>query len=382
MGEAPPRKERILILLPSPPDKKLLDEIEEKHPNYEFKYQQVEFSKRRIPEEIDDGLLEGVTIVVTSANRLPSPKSTKHIKLIHLFSAGVDRLLTQPTFTDTNIPFTNSSGVHGPQISEWVILQILSHAHKQKLLLEWQKKHIWGSHQDLAPVRDGVGQRLGVLGYGAIGRQSAHIAKSLGIDVIAYTAGARKTPESKKDHGYIVPGTGDPDGTVPSEWYSGLDKASLHNFLNQDIDILLVSVPLTPQTHHFLAAEELAILGKKNAFIVNIARGPIIQHDDLIAALKKPTSEGGLRGAALDVTEPEPLPANSELWDLENVAITPHVSGLGTTYGERSLEILELNLTNFEEGKPLINVLSRKLEQGSVGLQPTWAALSKPTLFQ
>jgi phosphoglycerate dehydrogenase-like enzyme len=180
----------------------------------------------------------------------------------------------------------------------------------------------------------------------------------MGMDIVAFTASPRKTPESKKDTGYIVPGTGDPDGTLPSAWYSGLDKESLHNFLKQDIDVLLVSVPLTDQTRHFLGKEEFEILGKKNAFIANISRGSILQQDDLIAALKK--KEGGLRGAALDVTDPEPLNKESELWDLENVAVTPHVSGIGTAYQERSFAILERNLTNWEEGKPLINVVNRK----------------------
>ena len=178
------------------------------------------------------------------------------------------------------------------------------------------------------------------------------------MDIVAYTASPRKTPESKKDIGYIVPGTGDPDGTLPSAWYSGLDKASLHNFLKQDIDVLLVAVPLTDQTLHFLGKEEFEILGKKNAFIANIARGSILQQDELLAALKK--KAGGLRGAALDVTDPEPLNKESELWDLENVAITPHVSGQSTMYIERSFEVLEKNLTNLEDGRPLINVVDRK----------------------
>jgi phosphoglycerate dehydrogenase-like enzyme len=182
----------------------------------------------------------------------------------------------------------------------------------------------------------------------------------MGMDIIAFTASPRKTPESKKDSGYIVPNTGDPDGTLPSAWYSGLDKASLHNFLKEDVDVLLVSVPLTDQTRHFLGKEEFEILGKKNAFIANISRGSILQQDDLIAALKKKPEEGGLRGAALDVTDPEPLNKESELWDLKNVAVTPHVSGLGTTYAERSFEILEKNLTNLENGKPLINQVNRK----------------------
>jgi len=180
----------------------------------------------------------------------------------------------------------------------------------------------------------------------------------MGYDVVAYTASPRNTEESKKDRGYIVPGTGDPDGTLPSAWFSGLDKESLHTFLKQDIDVLLIAVPLTPDTLHSIGAEEFEILGKKNALVINIARGSIIKQDDLIAALKK--KKGGLRGAALDVTDPEPLDSESELWDMENVAITPHISAASTAYADRSLAILEINLSNLEDGKPLINVVDRK----------------------
>jgi phosphoglycerate dehydrogenase-like enzyme len=196
--------------------------------------------------------------------------------------------------------------------------------------------------------------------YDADKKSAARLSKALGMDVIAYTASPRTTPESKRETGYTVPGTGDDEGVIPSAWYSGLDKASLHHFLKQDIDVLLIAVPLTPQTHHFLGKEEFEILGKKNAFIVNIARGPIVKTDDLITAVKKSPKEGGLRGAALDVTEPEPLPEDSELWDVENIAVTPHVSGMGDTYADRAFAILDINLTNLEKGKPLINVVSRK----------------------
>jgi phosphoglycerate dehydrogenase-like enzyme len=183
--------------------------------------------------------------------------------------------------------------------------------------------------------QDGVGEKFGVLGYGAIGRQAARAAHALGYEVIAFTATPKKTPESKKDRGYIVPRTGDPDGSIPSAWYSGLDKASLHEFLSQDIDVLLVSVPLTPETTHLLAKAEFEILERKNAFIINVARGKVLHQEDLIESLKKYSESGGtggamavaggLRGAALDFTDPEPLPADSELWDLENVVVTPHI---------------------------------------------------------
>jgi phosphoglycerate dehydrogenase-like enzyme len=227
-----------------------------------------------------------------------------------VLSAGVDRLYSSPIWKETDIAITNSSGVHGPQIAEWIILQTLSHFHRQKLLLELQSQHVWGSDKVPREQQDGVGQTFGVLGYGAIGRQAARVAD-------------------------IVPRTGDPDGSIPSAWYSGLDKAALHEFLLQDIDVLLVSVPLTPETTHLLAKDEFEILGRRNAFIINVSRGKVLEQNDLIAALKKYSESGatgaatvgapGLRGAALDVTDPEPLPADSELWDLKNVVVTPHI---------------------------------------------------------
>jgi phosphoglycerate dehydrogenase-like enzyme len=196
--------------------------------------------------------------------------------------------------------------------------------------------------------------------FGAEGILAAVVAKAMGMDVIAFTASPRRDAESKKDTGYIVPGTGDVDGTVPSAWYSGLDKESLHNFLAQDIDILLLSVPLTDKTRHLLDKEEFEILGKKNAFVANISRGAIINHDELLKAARKDPKDGGLRGAALDVTEPEPLNADSELWDAPNITITPHISGISVAYTERSLQVLEKNLTNYLSGRPLINVVDRE----------------------
>ena len=178
------------------------------------------------------------------------------------------------------------------------------------------------------------------------------------MDIVAFTASPRKTPESKKDRGFIVPGTGDADGEIPSAWYSGLDKKSLHNFLSQDIDILLVSVPLTDDTRHMLSTEEFKVLsqsGKKPAIVTNIARGSIIDQPALIEALK----DGTLAGANLDVTDPEPLPEDSELWGMENVIVTPHISGVGQAYNDRALQLFGQQLERRSKGEKLINVVQR-----------------------
>ena len=226
-------------------------------------------------------------------------------------------------------------------------------SHSYNLLHDWQTQHHWGkgsSHPSLRSNRDFVGQRLGVLGYGSIGRQVARVCSAMGMSVIAYTAHLRTTPESKKDNGFIVPGTGDPDGEIPEAWYGGLDKEHLHEFLGQGIDLLLVSVPLTKETTHLLGKEEFEILGKRNTFVTNISRGQILVQDELIDALrifeegKKAGKKGeelkGLRGAALDVADPEPLPKEHPLWDAPNCIVTPHISGLGTAYADRAFQVL------------------------------------------
>lgn len=271
----------------------------------------------------------------------------------------------------------------------------LVHSHSYNLLHHWQLQHRWGKSKSektsLRTSRDKVGQTFAVLGYGSIGRQAGRVAQAMGMRVIAYTASPRETPESRKDKGYIVPGTGDPDGRIPSAWFSGTDKASLHHFLSQDIDHLLIAVPLTPSTRHLLSLQEFEILGRCNAFISNISRGPIIDQGAFISALEayasnvgsqtatstdepihgsiendRPTelslteSIPGLRGAALDVTDPEPLPPDDPLWDTSNCIISPHISGGGTAYTERAFEILELNLKRKEKGEKMINVVDRK----------------------
>lgn len=251
-------------------------------------------------------------------------------------------------------------------------MTLLGLTHHLRTLLAWQRERKWGSHAAsggyFGSVHDLVGKTLGILGYGAIGRQAGRVGKALGMRVLAFTASPRTTEEARRDTGYIVPGTGDADGSVPDRWFSGLDKESRREFLRQGIDVLLVAVPLTDDTRHFLGAEEFEILerprpgmGGKGAYVVNIARGGIIDHDALIAALKRglEEEEGGLAGASLDVTEPEPLPESSELWALENVVVTPHVSGVGSEYKERCLEVMEINLERMERGVPLVNEVRR-----------------------
>lgn len=179
--------------------------------------------------------------------------------------------------------------------------------------------------------------------------------------VHAYTLHPRPTPESRHDRSWAPPGLGDPDGTIPSQWFSGAGTADLHAFLKSGLDVLVVAAPLTGRTEHLLGAVEFAVLaggaaaGKGRTFVVNVARGAVVDTEALVDALR-----GGLvRGAALDVTDPEPLPEGHVLWGMENVIVTPHVSGASTRYFERVLAILEGNLARLAQGEELVNLVDR-----------------------
>ena len=187
---------------------------------------------------------------------------------------------------------------------------------------------------------------------------------ALGSSIHAYTASPRTTPSARADAGYYVPGTGDPDGTIPKAWFSGTTKESLHTFLASGLDALLIALPLTPATRHIFGAEEFALLGSsdtptkkgKGCFLINIARGALIDQPALVDALNNEV----LAGAALDVTDPEPLPKDDPLWDAKNVIITPHVSALGTEYIGRAFDLFMTNWTRRERGEKMFNLVDRK----------------------
>ncbi|MDI1488160.1 MAG: hypothetical protein OHK93_007434 [Ramalina farinacea] len=376
-GSSPPA--HVLIILPIPEPTDAIARIKRKHPTIEITFRSLLFnptSWQGRGQPIDPSIYSTITHLVTLSALPPSPSDAPHLQLILLASAGSNHIQHTPIYKDTDITLTTSSGIHGPQIAEWCLMTALASSHYYNMLHDWQKQHKWGrsgvgeSDTRLETLRDKVGQRLGVLGYGSIGRQVARVAKAMGMRVIVYTASPRPTPESKRDAGFIVPGTGDPDGSIPEEWFSGLDKESLHHFLGQGIDWLIISVPLTKQTTKLISAPELSILGKtRNSFVTNISRGQILDQTALVKSLRAYAAAdpvkggdggGGVRGAALDVTDPEPLPETDELWAAPNCIITPHVSGLGVKYMDRVLQVFEVNLEREEEGASLINVVDRK----------------------
>ncbi|OTA98092.1 hypothetical protein M426DRAFT_326261 [Hypoxylon sp. CI-4A] len=306
------------------------------------------------PDDLPAETWDGVTLLYTFLP--PRIELIPKVRFVQLTSAGADKWPGHPKYQDESVVFCTSNGSHAPQIAEWVIGAWLSHEHGFRRYAENMKTAHWES-PFASNARDSTAQRVGILGYGAIGRQCARLASALGMEIYAYTRSERSSPKSRKDDSYCVPGTGDPDGLLPSKWFHGAAREAVNDFLAQDLDLLIISLPLTEETRHIISHEQLALLGKKKAFVANIARGGHINQDALIQALES----GQIRGAALDVTDPEPLPADHPLWKAPNLLLTPHVSWKTDSLGKRLLDILEQNLEKLATGQPLINVVNRKL---------------------
>ena len=309
------------------------------------------------PEDVPPELFEGVTILCTQ--RMPDASLLPKCHLVQLTAAGPDRSVSHPLYKESNAIFCSANGVHPPQIAEWVIGTWISFQHHFMKYAEYQRRGLWPSNLERATsfVDDSTKSRMGILGYGAIGRQCARLAQALGMDVVAYTARERPTAESRKDDSYCVPGTGDPEGLIPSAWYHGASREAINNFLAQDLDVLVMALPLTESTRQIIDTEQLEIMSKKRTFIINVGRGPHINTEALISAL----DSGKVRGAALDVTDPEPLPSEHPLWKALNVFITPHVSWQTPNYFIRLMDVLEKNLERLSRGEKLFNEIDKSL---------------------
>jgi phosphoglycerate dehydrogenase-like enzyme len=363
MGGGPPN-DYLLFTVPAPEPKDVTSSLRKRFPQIDITWVEVDFSFSfaDIEDKIPKDVFAKTTILCTFAGLPKNKEDAPDLEVLQLLSAGSNHIQNHWIYTESDVTICTASGIHGPQIAEWVVLTHLVHTHKYKDLYELQKKHEWprdvNTKRQLT-IRDRAGLRVGILGYGSIGRQVGRVANAMGMEVLAYTASKKDTKEKRRDPGFIVPGTGDEEGEIPIEWYSGLDKESLHHFLEQDLDWIVVAVPLTDDTKHFLSTGEFKKLsqdGKRPVFLTNIARGQIIDQPAMIEALK----DGTLDGAALDVTDPEPLPEKSELWDLPNVVLTPHISGSGVSYMNRAMQVLAVNVEKRTKGEKLINVVRRE----------------------
>jgi phosphoglycerate dehydrogenase-like enzyme len=264
--------------------------------------------------------------------------------------AGVNTLQDHPLFRETAIPLTTTSGVHAATIAEYAIAVLLALAHRVPRMVEWHRRKTWPPDEDrwrLFVPTEIRGATLGVVGYGSIGRELARMATSaFGMTVLA----CKRDPTTRADLGYGPPGTGDPDGVLPAEWFA---PAQLPVMLPR-CDVVALCAPFTPATRHLLDGAAIAAM-KPTAYFINVGRGATVDE----AALARALAERRIAGAAIDVFAEEPPPAGHPFYDLDNVILSPHVSGFLPSYDDRCAELFAENLRRFLRGAPLLNLVDR-----------------------
>jgi phosphoglycerate dehydrogenase-like enzyme len=300
------------------------------------------------PEKMDP-VLGDCEVMITFRVPKDLAQRAPKLKWIHLMSAGVEHALAAGVFENPDLLLTNSSGIHGTTIGEYILASMLAYAHQIHIPLRAQVRHEWlPNRYFMKSVFDLRGKTVGIVGYGSIGRETGRLAQAFGMEVLAL----KRDPLDHADAGWCAPHVGDPEGRIPTRWFGPEQRLELMALS----DFIVVTLPLTPATHHFLGAAEFAA-ARPGAYVVNVGRGEVIDQDAMIVALKS----GGLGGAGLDVTTPEPLGADSALWDIENVLLTPHVSGAKQGYNDEACAVFVENLRRLRSGRKLLNLIERTL---------------------
>lgn len=290
------------------------------------------------PELIRDADILFCTVPPSNHRAMPQ------LKWIQIASVGYTQLfgLDLPM---RNIRATNARGCFDVPIAEWNIAMMVNLVRDMRQLIRHQEAAVW----DRSAIfqRELRGATVGLWGYGGIGRETARLAKHMGLRVHVL---ARNGVEPIR-HVYTVPGTGDPDGVLPDRVFK---KGEELDFL-RELDFLILGLPLTKATEGLIGERELQAL-PRHAFVLNPARGPIIQQAALLRALR----EKWIAGAALDTHYHYPMPPEHPLWRFPNVIFTPHISGssLSPNFQQRLWEIFLLNVEKLTRGEPLLNELT------------------------
>jgi phosphoglycerate dehydrogenase-like enzyme len=272
------------------------------------------------------------------------------LKWVQLHMAGPDSLHDHPIYTDSTVALTTTSGVHAATIAEYAITVLLALAHRVPRMVEWKAQGGWPPDERRWPLfvpTEVRGATLGLIGYGSIGREIARIAKTaFAMTVLT----CKRDPSQRRDPGYCRPGTGDPEGVLPDGWF-GPD--GLRELLGRS-DIVVMCAPLTRETRRLFDATAFGAM-KPSAYFINVGRGGSVDEAALVDAL----AEGRIAGAAIDVFAQEPPPKGHPLYALDNVIVSPHVSGFLPTYDDRCTDLFTENLRRYLAGAPLLNLVDR-----------------------
>ena len=297
----------------------------------------------RVPSEII-----ARTEVLYTTRYYPEPEQAPKLRWLQMNSAGMNHALNNRIVQAEDIAVTSSSGIHATNMAHYCLMMMLMFNYKMRMAFALQNKAEWpeNASEMFSPV-DMDKQTVGIVGYGSIGRELARLCAAIGMTVLASKRDLSNTAEV---NAFALPGAGDPSGNIPDRIYPAETVASMA----KDCDFLVVTAPHTAATEHLVDEDVLAAM-KETGVLVNVARGAIVDEKALITAL----SSGVIAGAALDVFEEEPLPTSSPLWNLENVIMTPHISGFTRDYHEKAARVFKENLRRYLDNRPLLNQLDR-----------------------
>ncbi len=285
---------------------------------------------KRVDEEILD-----TEVAITWSVRPAQIAAAKKLRWIHSPAAAVHQLIF-PELVNSDIILTNAREVHGPVVAEHVMALIFALAKKIPGSVRLQEEHVWGQQilwDELPRVREVEGATVGLVGLGSIGRAVAKSGKALGMRVVA----VREHPEKGSEGADAVFG-----------------PAQIDDVFRQ-ADYIVLAAPVTAGTKAIANAARLALM-KSDACLINVGRGPLVDEPALAAALR----EKKIGGAALDVFPKEPLPADSLLWDVPNLLITPHTAALTDKLWERHYALFSENLRRYLSGQPLLAVVDKR----------------------
>ncbi len=304
----------------------------------------IRMASTRKVDEISPDLLEKAEVLYTD-RVLPLLTQVPKLKWVQFHYAGIDFAMENPLVTNPDIQVTNLSGTASSQVAEYIVLMLLALGHRipdlqrNQVASEWPRDR-W---ERFSPV-ELRGSTVCLVGYGSIGRQVARLLQPFGVKVLA----VKRDVMHPMDKGYTPSGLGDPDGDL----FTRLHPVQAIKSVIHESDFVVICVPLTRATMHMIGEEELASF-KPTAYLINPSRGEIIDQAALIQALESKK----LAGAAMDVFEKEPLPADSPLWKMPNVIITPHIAGNSRYYNDRAAQLFAENLRRYAGGQPLLNVV-------------------------
>jgi phosphoglycerate dehydrogenase-like enzyme len=256
------------------------------------------------------------------------PANAPRLRWVQATRSGVGEHLRRRGLDRSSIVFTNAAGVHAVPLAEWVVLGLLHLVKDVPMLRSEQERRSWQPHV----TRVLAGSRVLLIGLGGLGHEIARLLSALRVEVW----GMRRS-----------------DGPIPDGVARIVPGDELRHALDA-VDAVVLACPYTADTHHLIGAAELAAL-PRGAFVVNVARGPIVDEPALVEAL----GSGHLGGAALDVTETEPLPAHSPLWGMPNVLLSPHTASVVEAENPLIVDLFVDNLRRFLDGRPLRNVYER-----------------------